>query len=124
MDSQSAEGHTHWFALDESRPPFALAGILRPWTGERKGETREHRLFQFLTIEANDLVRPIHANAMPVLLAIPDEWDIWMSGPLDEALKLQRPLPDHELQIVAMGANRRRWKLGMHSQSRFIGNRY
>jgi hypothetical protein len=30
--------------------------------------------------------------------------DIWLSGSLDEALKLQRTLPDHELQIVAKGA--------------------
>jgi putative SOS response-associated peptidase YedK len=27
---------THWFAIDESRPLFAFAGIWRLWTGERK----------------------------------------------------------------------------------------
>src|ERR1019366_3009019 len=32
----------HWFALGEDRPLFAFAGIWRPWTGERKKETREH----------------------------------------------------------------------------------
>jgi putative SOS response-associated peptidase YedK len=53
---------TNWFALDESR----FAGIWRPWTGERKGEAVEHRLFAFLTTEANDVVRPIHAKAMQV----------------------------------------------------------
>jgi putative SOS response-associated peptidase YedK len=94
---------THWFAVDASRPLFAFAGIGRLWTGERKGETGEHRLFSFLTTEANDVVRPIHAKAMPVLLTTPNEGDIWLSGPLDEALKLQRPLPAHELQIVANG---------------------
>jgi hypothetical protein len=36
---------THWFALDASRPLFAFAGIWRQWTGERKGEIGEHRLF-------------------------------------------------------------------------------
>ena len=47
-----------WFALDESRPLFAFAGIWRPWTGVRKkaeGEM-EHRLFSFLTCEANGVV--------------------------------------------------------------------
>jgi hypothetical protein len=39
---------THWFALDDSRPLFAFAGIWRLWTGERKGETGEHQLFAFL----------------------------------------------------------------------------
>ena len=33
---------TQWFALDESRPLFAFAGIWRLWTGERKGETNLH----------------------------------------------------------------------------------
>ena len=32
------------------------------------GETGDHRLFAFLTTESNDVVRPIHAKAMPVLL--------------------------------------------------------
>ena len=66
---------THWFALDESRPLFAFAGIWRLWTGERKGETGEHQLFAFLTTESNDVVRPIHAKAMPVLLRTAEEWE-------------------------------------------------
>jgi hypothetical protein len=40
--------------------------IRRSWqllTGDRKGERREHRLFSFLTTEANDVVRRIHAKA-------------------------------------------------------------
>ena len=31
----------------------------------------EHRLFSFLTCEANDVVRPIHSKAMPVILTTP-----------------------------------------------------
>jgi SOS response associated peptidase (SRAP) len=50
---------THWFALDQSRPLFAFAGIWRLWTGGRKGETGEHSLFAFLTTASNDVVRPI-----------------------------------------------------------------
>jgi hypothetical protein len=52
---------THWFALDESRPLLAFAGIWRLWTGERKGESGEHQLFAFRTTESNDIVRPIPA---------------------------------------------------------------
>ena len=94
---------THWFALDEARLLFAFAGIWRLWTGERKGETREHRLFSFLTTDANDVVRPIHAKTMPVLLATKDECDAWLGGTIDEAAVLQRPLPNHMLKIVATG---------------------
>jgi hypothetical protein len=37
---------TNWFALDESRPLFAFAGIWRLWTGERKG-SRRNAVFLF-----------------------------------------------------------------------------
>ena len=40
---------------------------------------------------------------MPVILTTPDEVGTWMSAPPDEALKLQRPLPDGSLRIVARG---------------------
>jgi putative SOS response-associated peptidase YedK len=93
----------HWFALAESRPLFAFAGIWRPWTGERKGETGKHRLFAFLTTESNETVRPVHSKAMPVLLTGEDEWTIWLSSPEHEALALQRPLPGDSLRLVAAG---------------------
>jgi putative SOS response-associated peptidase YedK len=33
---------------------------------------------------------------------MPEECDAWLSAPLADALKLQRPLHDRTLQIVAM----------------------
>jgi putative SOS response-associated peptidase YedK len=92
----------HWFALGPERPPFAFAGIWRPWTGTRKGESGEHRLFAILTTEANDVVRPIHAKAMPVILTAPD-WDAWLAADAATALTLQRPLPADRLTVVATG---------------------
>jgi putative SOS response-associated peptidase YedK len=94
---------THWFALDESRPIFTFAGIWRLWSGERKGESGEHCLFAFLTTAANEIVRPIHAKAMPVLLTTAAEWDTWLAGSVEEAIALQKPFPDQSLQIVAKG---------------------
>jgi putative SOS response-associated peptidase YedK len=93
----------HWFALDESRPLFAFAGIWRLWTGERKGEAGRYELFSFLTTEANEVVRPIHATAMPVLLTATGDWDTWLTGSVDEATALQRPLPGEMLRVVAAG---------------------
>jgi putative SOS response-associated peptidase YedK len=86
----------HWFALDDSRPLFAFAGIWRVWVGE-------HRGYAFLTTEANSVVAAVHSKAMPVILTTPEECETWLSAPLADALKLQRPLPDGALQIVAMG---------------------
>jgi putative SOS response-associated peptidase YedK len=40
---------------------------------------------------------------MPVIRTKPDEVETWMTAPPDEALKLQRPLPDETLRIVARG---------------------
>jgi putative SOS response-associated peptidase YedK len=92
----------HWFALDAERPPFAFAGIWRPWTGTRKGEAREHLLFAFLTTEPNAVVRPVHGKTMPVMLT-GVECDMWLDAPAPIALSLQRPLSAERLAIVATG---------------------
>lgn len=93
----------HWFALDETRPLFAFAGVWRPWTGLRGKEDGEHRLFAFLTTDANELVRPIHAKAMPVMLT-GDDLDLWLEAPEDEALALAKPFPAAGMRMVMHGA--------------------
>ena len=96
-----------WFALDESRPLFAFAGLWTPWRGVR-GPTSapvrgEHELFGLLTTEANAVVAPIHAQAMPVILTTAEEAHLWFKADAAKALELQRPLPDWALKVVASG---------------------
>jgi putative SOS response-associated peptidase YedK len=67
-----------------------------------QGETIND-IFAFLTTEPNAEVGAVHPKAMPVILTTPDEVETWMMAPPDEALKLQRPLQDGALRIVAPG---------------------
>jgi putative SOS response-associated peptidase YedK len=41
---------------------------------------------------------------MLVLLTAAGDWDTWLAGPVDEAMTLQRPLPDAMLRVVAAAA--------------------
>lgn len=96
-----------WFAIDESKPLAFFAGIWTSWHGERGSiknpRPGEHQLFGFLTSEPNDVVRPIHPKAMPVILTTEEEIDIWLQAPWAEAKALQRPLPDGSLIILDSG---------------------
>lgn len=100
---------TAWFAFDDTRPLAFFAGVHVPqWKSVRKvkdGETTND-LFAFLTTEPNSEVGAIHPKAMPVILRTPEEIDTWMTAPASEALKLQRPLPDGALRVVARGAKK------------------
>jgi putative SOS response-associated peptidase YedK len=107
-EHNKAAGGDIWFALDESRPLAVFAGIWTNWTSVRKvkdGQTTND-LYGFLTTEPNDVVAPIHPKAMPVILTTPDEIETWMTAPAEEALKLQRPLHDGVLAIVARGGKK------------------
>ncbi|MFG1306743.1 SOS response-associated peptidase family protein [Xanthobacter autotrophicus] len=106
--NKSAGGDV-WFALSEERPLAFFAGIWTAgWTSVRKIKTGVETidLFGFLTTEPTEPVASIHPKAMPVILTEPEEIEIWMTAPWEDAKVLQRPLPAGALQMVARGVKK------------------
>ena len=68
-----------------------------------RGRTGDHQFFGFLTTDADAEVATIYPKAMPVILRTDDEIETWMTAPAEEALKLQRPLPNGALKVVMTG---------------------
>lgn len=93
-----------WFALADDSPVTFFAGLRTSWHGTRRKDEgpMDHEVFAFFTTEPNDVVRPIHKKAMPVILRTEEEWDVWLRAPWSEARAMQRPLPDGELNVIAI----------------------
>lgn len=81
-----------WFAPPD-RGMLFFAGICAEWYGDygskKEPNVDTHKLFSFLTTEANDLVRPVHAKAMPVVLTNVFECKQWLNAPADQIETIQ-----------------------------------
>lgn len=108
IDSRPGAPRNHpvWFALGADRPLAFFAGIRTEWTLVRKLKEGEvtAELFGFLSCSPNREVASVHPKAMPIILTKPEEWRQWLTASVTDALRLQRPLADGMLQIVAEGA--------------------
>lgn len=98
----------HWFALKgaEERPPFAFAGMWQTSRYEGKAGPEAVETYTVITTTANEIVRPIHPQRMPVILK-PEDYAQWMDGTSDDAIELLRPFESDEMQIVRSGEGER-----------------
>lgn len=89
-----------WFGMKEKEALYAFAGLWRPWEGDwikDRGED-ETEVYAFLTTTPNELVKPHHPKAMPVILK-PDDYDTWLNADWKDAKKLQTAFPANQMAI-------------------------
>jgi putative SOS response-associated peptidase YedK len=93
-----------WFGRDESKPVMYFAGIhVSGWSSVRKvkdGLTTDD-LYGFLTTDPNEVAKPVHEKAMPVLLLSDAETKVWMNTPWEKVHHLARPAPDDGIKILS-----------------------
>ncbi len=95
----------YWFALkgDEPRPPFAFAGMWRNDQRELKDPAGHIDTHTIITTSANEIVRPLHPDRMPVIILRPADYEAYLLGSIDEATALLQPYPAEKMQIVRQG---------------------
>lgn len=76
-DPETGRKREVWFSMVDDQP-FAFAGAWRP--------TAHGPRFALMTCEPNDLVRPIHVKAMPVILH-EDQYTPWLDGMLAQTFQ-------------------------------------
>ncbi|NOD48713.1 MULTISPECIES: SOS response-associated peptidase [unclassified Ruegeria] len=94
----------YWFALtgDEDRPPFAFAGMWQESRYEGKEGTESVEAYTVITTTANEIVKPIHPQRMPVILE-PEDYEQWINGSADDAFELLKPFDSEQMRIVQEG---------------------
>ena len=58
--------------------------------------------FTVITTSANELIKPVHPNRMPVILD-PGSFDSWLNGTEADALNLLKPFASDEMRIAKEG---------------------
>jgi putative SOS response-associated peptidase YedK len=98
-----SEGDGHnWLARDESRTPFAFAGVWLP-ADPHAGNARG--LCAILVNGVNGLTASEGEQPMPVVLT-EDEWDAWLEGDNEEARAMLKPPAEELLTVVSTGEAR------------------
>lgn len=95
-----------WFGMDSDdpneRPPFAFAGFWRDEHGDLADDAQGLPTYTIITTTANELVKPVHPQRMPVILH-PGSYEQWLNGSSEDVVDLLRPFPTDQMRIVGQG---------------------
>jgi putative SOS response-associated peptidase YedK len=96
----------YWFGLKgtEERPPFAFAGL---WTiSHFEGPDGKDKCpaYTMITTTANEIVKPVHPDRIPVILT-PDTYEQWLTGEPIDAQELLRPYPADQMEVFKSGGD-------------------
>lgn len=103
----------NWLTIrqgEEKRPLFAFPGAWMRYRGpvKKDGPEVEQEVYAFLTTEPNRLiVDNIDHDRMPVLLNEEAEFETWLSGTTEEALKLVKSYAADDMRIVQAGKEKK-----------------
>lgn len=94
-----------WIGRDERKELMFFAGIhvRSGQASEGQGRAYDGRPVGFLTTKPNEIVKPVHFKAMPVLLITKEEADVWMKAPWKETQHLARPALSDAIMITSRG---------------------
>lgn len=93
--SGSKQKQPIWFTR-EGREPFWFAGLCKP---APDGNEADHACV-IITVDPNELVEDVH-DRMPAMLN-PEEVDQWLTGSVDDAVKLLDPYPSTAMAATAV----------------------
>ena len=89
-DAVTGRPAEHWFGIADA-PVAAFAGIWR--------SVDDLNVFAFLTCDPNNLVKPLHPKAMPLIL-MPDDYNRWLEGSYDDVVALQAQFPSQLMRVL------------------------
>lgn len=98
-------GKNEWWTLAQANgEPWALGGLYGTWTDEDTGEVVHHYTMLTQNCDGHPTLSRLHkpdpqlppgAQDKRTLVPIaPNDWDVWLSGSVDEARKLIQVWPD------------------------------
>ena len=90
---KTQSGKQPWYIRPKEKNMLVFAGLWEKWESRDGGVVESCTI---ITVQSNELLAPIH-DRMPAILERTN-YDTWLSGKIDEALSILRPLEAAKLE--------------------------